>query len=225
MCPAAGRGRFDRVNHFLATLTFALAAARGMQRRAVAQKKAQRPAGLGGSVPLVVSAKSRCVTPLGELASIREASCRRRSFAKATGPAQRNLHFLPHLSPPEFPAIRPRLPSPEGLWRSRFRPQPPHRTSIRLVERGDAAFAPALPRPGTKANPMPHAPDTRREATGECDARPEALAGFQRAVGAPAALARRGGIRPLKRSSGFGERAPLYIIIRIGGGFVSVIGH
>lgn len=207
MCPACRRGRFDRVNHFLLTLMFALAAARGMQRRASAQKK---PSNLLGWEAQYRSSFRRSLVASPRWANLprfARAGCRRRSFAKATGPAQRNLHFLPHLSPPEFPAIRP--PSPNGLWRSRFRPQPPQRTSIRLVERGDAAFAPALPRPGTKANPMPHAPDTRREATGESDARPKALAGFQSAVGAPAALARRGGIRPLKRSSGFGARAPL----------------
>ena len=106
-----------------------------------------------------------------------EASCRRRSSAKARSSTQRILHFCRHLSPSRFPAIRRRPPGPNGLWRvGSVRSLPT--TSILLVERGAAAFATALPRPGKKANPMPHAPDTRRQATGESDGRPKALAGF-----------------------------------------------
>lgn len=105
-----------------------------------------------------------------------EASCRRRSFAKATSPAQRILHFCRHLSPSRFPAIRGQLPGPKGLWRvGSARSLPP--TSILLVEMAAITSAIALPRPGTKANPMPHAPDTRREAGGGSE-RPKALAGF-----------------------------------------------
>jgi hypothetical protein len=97
-----------------------------------------------------------------------EASCRRRSFAKATSPAQRILDFCRHLSPSRFPAIRRQLPGPKGLWRiGSARSLPP--TSILLVEMAAITSAMALPRPGTKANPMPHAPDTRREAVAEAN--------------------------------------------------------
>jgi hypothetical protein len=135
-----------------------------------------------------------------------EASSRRRSFAKATSPAQRILHFCRHLSPSRFPAIRGRLPGPKGLWRIGSARRLPL-TSILLVEKATAASATALPRLGTRANPMSHTPDTRRQAAGGSDARPKALADFPRAVGAPAALDRHGGVWPLKRSSGTGPRA------------------
>jgi hypothetical protein len=46
--------------------------------------------------------------------------------------------------------------------------------------RREGAVAPdtALPRLGTRANPMPHTPNTRRQAVGGSDSQPKALAGF-----------------------------------------------
>jgi hypothetical protein len=131
-----------------------------------AHKKTQHHAGPRDSVLLIVPAKSRCVTPVGLLALTCRASRRRRSFAKAMSPAQRILHFCPAIASIEISGYPMVTAGSEGTLESRIRPQSPEPTSILLAERSDAA-ATALPRPGTKANPVPHAPDTRRQAVGE----------------------------------------------------------
>jgi hypothetical protein len=85
----------------------------------------------------------------------------------------RCLSDEPHSADP--PTGRPL--SPKRLWRvGSVRSLP--LTSILLVEKAAASSSTAHPRPGAQANPVPHAPETRRVAVGESDARPKVLAGF-----------------------------------------------